>query len=685
MTSNGVGSANGVRSGGSEANQATTTSAQVSNIRNVRSRAKPAPSPASIGAVATVKTLANDFDPTDLPSATYERMAPAHAAGAQIAWTRPPDASDALTSTWRTLENVVGSLSDHANKPALADLDDEFADRPDMSDRDLLEMARDQRLAEDVLQSLQQAGLDDDSREAVNARALMTTINARWRQRLPGGGAAANASGRARIERDYEKQKADAVAFIRSARPKLPPADRAFRQLEDLYADVSNDRRLEPMFDARSRARLGCDLQTLHELIQAGKRNGWLPGNGQASTDPASQRFMEAKICRLADAIAADIHGQLGRRDGRENGQDLIRAGRQRDALAADTREYLSALARFERAPKTASFAVPRQVIADALIEAHDTRGREIMDSLPPGYLADRVAGGESAQTLADRLKNCSDLLHVSRTGIRRGFWRGLRNLGSRELTSWQAAQVRRTVAMLALGDAPKPVIKAVREKLIDEMRAANQQIGTRNRQNVEAAVSLLSWDARPFESLSTYTGRLEQTVAGRSAAEQRRWLPLTNLHTAMNNVSMVLQAGGSASDALTVLNYDLRFARTARLAGDGANAPRALLPSIGEPPRSLVRLALLEDDSIAPVTAHPHADLLTKSERGAPDLVNDADEPSLQASLANIQEEYFEVPQPDAQDDDEPRQDPEQAMQRPEIELQMSRKPAFKKAVDDD
>ncbi len=687
MTGGGVGSINGLQPRVPDTDTAATTSAEDRNSLDIRQRTSVAPSPASLGAVATVKTLADAFDPSAVPSAKFERKGPGYEADGRITWTRPPDARDDLTSTWRALENLVGSLSDRANPRVASDLEDEFTDKPDVSDRDLLDMVRDQRLAEDLLHGLQKAGLDDDSREAQDARALMGSIGTRARLRLVEGQTAATSIILRDAERAYAEQKADAVAFIRAMRPKLPPADSAVRQLEDLYTDLSNDRSLEPVFGARARARLGRDLQTLHELVQAGKRNGWLPGRGQPSADPASRAYMEAKACDLANSIFADVHSQLGNPGADERARDIAEAGRLRGPLAADARDYLAALDRFDRAPKSASFVMPRQIITDALVEAHDTRGREIMDSLPPDYLANLLARGENAHTLADRLRRCSDLLHVSRTGIRRGFWRGLRNLGSRELTSWQAAQVRRTVAMLALSGASRPEIRAVRRELIEEMRAANQQIGVRNRQNVEGSVSILSWDARPFENLSTYTGHLEKVVAGRGATEQRRWLPLTNLHTAMNNASLLLQAGGSASDALAALNHDLTFARNARVSRRSADAPGSLLPSIGAPPRSVLRPALLEDDSVELAAAHPYADVLRASERGASDAAGSAHEPNLATALERIREDDINVPapQPEPDADDMPPQNPPHSRAPSEIELQLSIKPAAKDPVDDD
>ena len=213
--------------------------------------------------------------------------------------------------------------------------------------------------------------------------------------------------------------------------------------------------------------------------------------------------------------------------------------------------------------------------IAETLAQAHAVRGQEIMDSLPPDYVAGLLRRGETLESLVARLAACGHLLHVSETSFKKGVGRGallkdpvkglgkgIRGGGGRALSSAQAALVRRTVAMLALAGAGPSDIEAVRDALVAGMGVVNGRAGDGRRQDTDAL-------PQECDSLASYPGQIDPTPADTSFADRQRPLPLIGLHAAMSNVLDVLETGGSAAEALEGLRRDLDGAAADRLVED--------------------------------------------------------------------------------------------------------------------
>ena len=475
---------------------------------------------------------------------------------------RPSDADVRLKWTWQGWEKTANTLQDLANEPGL-------------SDAERVAIDRDLRLTEELVLTLQGKELTDDSLDAKDARSFMQEVlSLRYGRRHMSPGFRPGQT----EENVYAEKRAKAIRFIRANRPSLGVAEDALEEIEDLYTDILNEPRLAPAMSTEQRKRLGRDLETLHDLIVVGKTNGWLPKAGQSVPDPRSQRYMEDKIRRFAASISDHVNEILTTKNDREDDATLNQLRDERGQQARDAKIFLSAAANSYIPPGTApSVVVARQQIADLLVEAHKGgrrrgpgRGREIMDSLPPGYIAGLLARGVTIDDVARRLTRCADLLHVSESGFREGtgrfaflkegLWKGIRFSNGRALSSWQAAQVRRSVAMLVLAGAAKPDIRRVRDSLVSELRTASGRIGTKGKQNVEGSVSFFLWDQQSTYSLSNYQQEIERTVANRGFAERERWLPLTNLHTVMDNLSTVLlDPGRPVTDALKVFDHDMK------------------------------------------------------------------------------------------------------------------------------
>lgn len=537
------------------------------NKPGFKQRKAPTDPAASMGPVDRVKTLkdpldldklrrnpdlVDEADTFSLPSDEYRNKHEAGRADGSLPWKRPPNADAELESTWRQWEKIENSLQGLARKPGL-------------SEAQLVSMARDQRLVEELVHALQRREKKDGGPEAKKARAYMDAVLNHWRQRHPmtqpfrskGTGTSA-----------YLEGKADAIRLVRASRPSLGVADDALVLLEDLYTDILNEPSLAHRVSTAQREQLGRDLQTLYDLVETGKANGWLPEAGQPPPDPGAQEYMEDKISKLAASISSHVQKILATNSSMEDDAALERFDHRRKGQVSAAKAFLSAASALEIPPGTAPrFVAPRKQVADALIKAHPVRGREIMDSLPPGYVTGLLAQGAYVEDLARNLMDRADLLHVSQSGFGEGTLRlafldglskAIRFSNGRALSSWQAALVRRSVTMLALAGAPRSKIRKVRDSLVSRMRAASGRGGTEGKQNVEGSVSIFLWDHQSFHSLSSYRREIERSVADRDSAERQKWRPLMNLHTAMDNLSAVLEAGCSVDDALKVFDHDM-------------------------------------------------------------------------------------------------------------------------------
>ena len=499
-----------------------------------------------------------------LPSDEYRNEQKAGPFAGNIRWKRPKNARDELKVTWRQWERVANTLQ-------------RLAQRPGLPDAQRASIERDQNLVETLVRTLQRKELADDSAEAQKARSFMKVVlNLRYGQRHM---TLAFRPKQAEVN-VYAEKRTDAIRFIRASRPPLSVAEKALADIDDLYTDISNEPSRAHKLDAAQREQLRRDLQTLRSLIEAGKVNDWLPEADQETPDADSQNdmedktstklnYMERKISELAASISSHVQKILAPNRSIEDDAARDRLDRERQRQVSAAKAFLSAASALEIPPGTEPrFVEPRKQVADALIKAHPVRGREIMDSLPPGYVTGLLAQGAYVEDLARNLMDRADMLHVSQSGFGegagrfaflKGLWKSIRFSNGRALSSWQAAQVRRSVAMLALAGAPRSEIRKVRDSLVSGMRAANGRVGTEGKRNVEGSVTIFKWDEQSFYSLSSYGRQIERTVDGRDSAEQQKWEPLMNLHTAMDNLSAVLEAGCSADDALKVFDHDMK------------------------------------------------------------------------------------------------------------------------------
>lgn len=527
----------------------------------------------------------------------------------------PPAPNENLKWTRRAYERFGKTLLGLANSRGL-------------SDEERLNIDRDVRLAAELIEVLERKKLKDESSEAQDARSFMEAVlNFRHGRRHM---THAFRPGRTE-ENTCAEKRAEAIRFVRANRPSLGVAGDALVNIDDLYTDILNEPRLAPRLTAAQRKQLGRDRQTLRDLFNVAKINGWLPAvdrpdpdsraqkDREDNTDSRAQNYMQDKISELAASISDHVDKILTTNGKPEDDAELEQLRRGRRQQVRDAKTFLSAAANSYIPPGTAPrVVVARQQVADALVKAHPRRGREIMDSLPPGYIAHLLDRGVTMNDIARRLTRCADLLHVSQSGFGESFWKGIRFSNGRALSSWQAAQVRRSVAMLVLAGAPKSEIRKVRDSLVNELRAASGRIGTKGKQMVEGSVSFLLWDKQSTYSLSEYRQEIERTVAHGRFTEKERWVPLTNLHTVMDNLSTVLRDPGcSADDALRVFKHDMKALGAKTAADPDAVEENDEVPfsEAGTTPGQLTGTLPGIDQS-----EHPYAHFLTPAVEGPQD-----------------------------------------------------------------